>query len=221
MPTVLITGAGRGIGLELARQYRADGWQVIGTVRNPASGGDLKAAGVEVEALEAADPASIVALGDRMKGRAIDVMIANAGMMGDPATIEPAEWIETLKLNSIGPTLLALALKDAVLASDQKKMVAITSRLGSIAQNSAGSYVAYRSSKAALNAAWRSLSIDWRGSGLALAMLHPGWVRTAMGGSNAEVAPEDSAAGLRRVIAALTPDRSGTFIAFDGEELPW
>ena len=221
MPTVLITGASRGIGLELARQYRADGWEVIGTVRNPASAGDLKAAGVEVEALEAADPASIAALGDRMKGRAIDVMIANAGMMGDPATIDPAEWIETLKLNSIGPTLLALALRDAVLASDQKKMVAITSRLGSIAQNGAGSYVAYRSSKAALNAAWRSLSIDWRGSGLALAMLHPGWVRTAMGGSNAEVAPEDSAAGLRRVIAALTPERSGAFIAFDGEELPW
>ena len=220
MPTILITGANRGIGLELARQYVADGWDVIGTARSPERAGELNALGVQVEQLDAADPTHITALADRLKGRAIDVMIANAGVMG-PLDLDPEGWVETFRTNSIGPTLLAEALKPNVLAGGQKKMVAITSRMGSIGDNSAGGYAVYRSSKAALNAAWTSLALDWRADGLTLAMLHPGWVQTDMGGANAAVTPQESVAGLRKVIASLTPNRSGVFKAFDGADIPW
>jgi NAD(P)-dependent dehydrogenase (short-subunit alcohol dehydrogenase family) len=220
MPTVLITGANRGIGLEFARQYAADGWSVIATARRPAEAGELNALGVEVLPLDAADPASIDALARQLDGRAIDIVIANAGVMG-PTRLDPDGWAATLATNSIGPTLLANALKPNVAAGAERKIVAITSRMGSIADNESGGFVAYRSSKAALNAAWRSLSIDWRGEGITLAMLHPGWVQTDMGGSGAQIDTRTSVRGMRQVIANLSPARSGVFVTYDGQELPW
>jgi NAD(P)-dependent dehydrogenase (short-subunit alcohol dehydrogenase family) len=220
MSTVLITGANRGLGLEFARQYAADGWTVIGTARRADEAGELEALGAEVEALDAADPASIDALARRLNGRPIDLLIANAGVMG-PARMDADGWAATLWTNSIGPTLLATALKANVAAGGERKLVAITSRMGSIGDNNSGGYVAYRSSKAALNAAWRSLSIDWRGDGITLALFHPGWVRTDMGGAGAAIDAATSVTGLRRQIAGLTPARSGVFLSWDGEELPW
>jgi NAD(P)-dependent dehydrogenase (short-subunit alcohol dehydrogenase family) len=175
---------------------------------------------VQVLSLDAADPASIAALARQLRDRPIDVMIANAGVMG-PTKLDPEGWTQTLVTNSIGPTLLAAALKANVTASSERKMVAITSQMGSIADNGSGGYIAYRSSKAALNAAWKSLSIDWRDSGIALAMLHPGWVQTDMGGPNAAIDVRTSVDGMRRVIAGLTAERSGAFLTFDGRELPW
>ena len=220
MSTVLITGANRGLGLEFARQYAADGWTVIGTARRPDEAGALETLGVEVAPLNAADPASIGALAQRLNGRPIDVLIANAGVMG-PTRPDADGWAATLQTNSIGPTLLAYALKANVAASGERKMVAITSRMGSIADNSSGGYIAYRSSKAALNAAWRSLSIDWRGDGITLALFHPGWVRTDMGGAGAAIDAVTSVTRLRQQIAGLTPERSGIFLSWDGEELSW
>ncbi|MFN3820517.1 SDR family oxidoreductase [Blastomonas sp.] len=220
MPTVLITGANRGLGLEFARQYAADGWTVIATARNPDAATELKATGAEVHPFESADPASLDALQATLGDRAIDVLIANAGMMG-PQQFDRDGWAETLLTNAIAPTELALRLKDNVLASQQRKMIALSSVMGSITGNDSGGLTAYRSSKAALNAAWRSLSIDWKDSGLTLAMVHPGWVQTDMGGPSAQIDATTSVAGLRKVIAGLVPGDSGAFVDYQGNRLDW
>ena len=219
MPTVLIAGANRGIGLEFARQYAADGWRVLGTARDPDAATEL-ADVAAVHRLDIADPASITALADGLD-QPIDLLICNAGRSGPrPFASDPAEFVATLATNAVGPTLLAHALKDRVLAGGPKRMVAITSRMGSIAETSGGA-VAYRASKAALNAAWAALAVDWRDTGLTLAMLHPGWVRTDMGGVNAPVTKEDSVSAMRATIEALTPERTGAFLTNDGTTIPW
>jgi NAD(P)-dependent dehydrogenase (short-subunit alcohol dehydrogenase family) len=217
MPTVLITGANRGIGLEFVRQYAADGWTVIATARRPDEADELKRLGVDMLPLDAADPASIDALAGSLGGRTIDVMIANAGVL--PRGLDADDWLNGFATNCIGPTLLATALKGSMAAGG--KMIAITSKMGSIADNESGGAIAYRSTKAALNAAWRALSIDWRGDDVTLAMLHPGWVQTDMGGPGAAIDPPTSVSGMRQTIAGLTRDRSGSFLNYDGQELPW
>lgn len=219
MPTVLITGANRGIGLEFARQYAGDGWNVIGTARQPDAAAGLKATGASVEPLDAADPESIAALASSLAGRPIDVLIANAGVYAQ--TTDKDDWLAAFATNSIGPTLLAQALRANVAASGMRKMAAITSRMGSIADNSSGGAIAYRATKAALNAAWHSLAIDLRGDGIAVALLHPGWVQTDMGGKGASIDTRTSVSGLRRVIDGLALDQSGAFFDYDGQGLPW
>jgi NAD(P)-dependent dehydrogenase (short-subunit alcohol dehydrogenase family) len=220
MPTVLVTGAGRGIGLELARQYAADGWDVISTVRSDAP--ELAALGVRVERLDMRDAAALQAFPERLGGQPLDLFIANAGISG-PQRIETAEaahgWQEVHQVNSVAPTLLAAALLPNV-RSARGKMAAITSRMGSIADSSGG-YIAYRASKAALNAAWRALALDWAGEPVSLVLLHPGWVQTDMGGPNAPLPPAESVSGLRQVIAGITPASSGAFLGHRGETIPW
>lgn len=223
MPTILITGANRGLGLEFARQYAADGGSVIATCREPGEADELAAIeGVRVETLDMADRAAVATFPDRIGDAKLDLFIANAGVMGGRGTMGPdyAEaWLETLAVNTVAPVLLAHALKDRLAAS--AKAVAITSRMGSIADNDSGGAYAYRSSKAALNAAWRSLALDWKSDGIAAAVLHPGWVRTRMGGPNGLIDPEESVAGMRRVIAGLTVEESGGFFNYDGARIPW
>ena len=133
--------------------------------------------------------------------------------------IDVAGWGEVFRVNTMAPLALAGAFRAHVARSGERKAVAITSRLGSMAANDDGGLYAYRSSKAALNAVWRSFALD--NKGLIATVLHPGWVRTDMGGASAPVSPEQSVTGLRRVIAGLTTKKSGSFFAFDGEELPW
>lgn len=220
MPTLLITGANRGLGLEFVRQYAADGWRVIAACRKPDTADDLRAVSgdVRVETLDVSRLADIQDFTDRLGQEALDLLICNAGVMG-PRQADAGEWLKTLAVNSVAPTMLALALADRMV--DRGKIVAITSQMGSIADNGSGGFIAYRSSKAALNAAWRSLAIDWRDRPLTVAMLHPGWVQTDMGGGSAPVTPCDSIAGMRRVIDGLTPDRSGSFLSFTGATIPW
>lgn len=215
MPTVLITGANRGLGLEFARQYAADGWTVLATARDPQAAEALAATGAEIHAYDALDPQALEGLQADLGDRAIDVLIANAGVLG-PQQFDRQKWSETFLANVIAPTELALRLKPNVLASDQRKMVALSSILGSITANESGGILAYRSSKAALNAAWRSLAIDWKDSGLTLAMIHPGWVQTDMGGQAAPVTVEDSVNGLRRALQSLTREDNGRLIHHDG-----
>jgi NAD(P)-dependent dehydrogenase (short-subunit alcohol dehydrogenase family) len=220
MPKVLITGANRGIGLEFARQYSADGWDVIATARQ--SSPELDALDVHVEPLELGDLDSVAAFGERIDGP-LDLLIANAGTYG-PKEVENAEaareWGDTLTVNTISPYLLARAVLPMI-EQTRGKLIAISSKMGSIDDNSSGGYLAYRTSKTALNSAWRNLAIDVRRSGVVAAVLHPGWVQTRMGGSSAPLEPEKSVSGMRRVIERLGPDDSGGFFSYDGSSIPW
>ena len=219
MPSVLITGANRGLGLEFARQYRRDGWEVVATARE--SSAELEALDVRVEHLDMRDLDAVAAFGERID--TLDLLIANAGTYG-PRAVTSAEdaqgWSETHVINTVAPFLLAQSVLEHV-ARAGGKLIGISTRMGSIADNDSGGFIAYRASKAALNAAWRSLAIDVRDRGVIAAVLHPGWVQTRMGGRSAPLEPKDSIAGMRRVIEALRPEQSGGFFSYDGSEIPW
>jgi NAD(P)-dependent dehydrogenase (short-subunit alcohol dehydrogenase family) len=219
MPTVLISGANRGIGLELARQYGTEGWTVIGTAREPEEADMLRLAGARVLPLDIADPASIRALGSELGSEAIDLLIANAGVYGEN-TLDPEAWSRVLQVNAIGPTLLADTLRPNVAASGLKRMIAVTSGMASIAETGGG-HIPYRTSKAALNMAWKNLALDYAGEGITVAVINPGWVQTDMGGANAAITPQQSVSGMRRVIDALAPADSGSFLSWDGRKYPW
>lgn len=227
MPTVLITGASRGIGLELSRQYAAAGWTVLACCRDPAKAGVLKSLGgkVAAHALDVNEDKAITVLAGKLKGIAIDVLINNAGVAGREAgtlgSVSSAVWQETFRTNTIAPFKVAEAFIEHVASSKHKKMIAITSRLGSISLNDDGGRYAYRSSKAALNMVWKSLAVDTRAKGLICAVFHPGWVRTDMGGQTAPVTPADSAAGMIKVIGGLKASDTGGFFNYDGQKFPW
>jgi NAD(P)-dependent dehydrogenase (short-subunit alcohol dehydrogenase family) len=220
MPTVLITGANRGIGLEFARQYAADGWDVIATARETSV--ELDQLGVRIEMLELSDLVAVTGFGRRIDGP-LDLLIANAGTW-IPEQAETAEdgraWAEMLTVNSIAPYLLARSCLDRV-AATRGKIIAITSGMGSIADNSSGGHVPYRTSKAALNMAWRSLAIETKRLGIIAAVLNPGWVKTRMGGAGAPLAPEESVGSMRQTIEALGPEQTGGFFNRDGRPYPW
>lgn len=224
MPTVLITGAARGIGLEFVRQYAADGHKVLATVRNVAAATELARieGDVTMHALDMTDRAGLATLPDRLGVEAIDIAVLNAGV-GGRRVMSPRDgdaWLNLLAVNTVAPTLLALALLPQVRAANGR-MVAMTSQLGSIADNRTGGDIDYRSSKAALNAAWVSLGMQWKAEPVALGVIHPGWVKTDMGGPNALITPAESVAGMRRVIDGLRPGSGCPFVDFRGKTLPW
>jgi NAD(P)-dependent dehydrogenase (short-subunit alcohol dehydrogenase family) len=227
MPSVLISGASRGLGLEFVRQYAADGWQVHAACREPGTAAALQAVAGDVvlHRLEVVEKASLDALALSVKSLALDLVIANAGVSGPRGMtaelVDRESWLETLAVNTIAPLALAGALRRNLEKGQQKKVVAISSRLGSITCNDNGGLYVYRSAKAALNAAWKSLAIDWQAAGMACVVLHPGWVATDMGGPGADLQPAESVAGMRKVIAGLTPASNGHFYNYDGAELPW
>jgi len=216
MPTVLITGANRGLGLEFARQYSRDGWDVIATARE--SSAELDALGVEIKSLDLSDADAIAAFGI---DRPLNLFIANAGT-SNPKETGGADnargWQHMMMVNAIGPYQLAKALLSRM--ADGGKMIAISSGMASIGDHGGGC-VPYRTSKAALNMAWSSLAIEARGRGIACVALSPGWVKTRMGGAGAEITPEESIGDMRRLIAGLTMDQTGKFLRRDGSELAW
>ena len=218
MPTVLITGANRGLGLEFVRQYAADGWSVLAAVRSPDDTAELKGDDIRVEQLDMADAAAVSGFGARLDGP-LDLLIANAGMTGPPDATDAdgaKAWLDTFAVNTIAPYLLAQAVLQQVCAANGK-LVAISTQMSSLAQSNGG-YLTYRSSKVALNMAWRNLALAY--PELACATLHPGWVKTRMGGDAAPLQPVDSIAGMRRVIADLAPGRA-ELINYDGAAIPW
>ncbi|WP_319005590.1 SDR family oxidoreductase [Pararhizobium sp. YC-54] len=221
---MLITGASRGLGREMAQQYAAAGWRVIACGRAATSPvGD----GIVPETLDVADPASILDLAYRLDGVAIDVLINNAGIRGDTgglATLEPGDFLNVMRINTLGPLLVTRALLPNLLSGSQKIIANISSRAGSIAEGTLddddGDY-AYRCSKAALNMATVKLAQDLHADGVCVLSLHPGWVKTDMGGDDAVIAVADSAAGLRRIIDTAILADSGSFHAFDGRTVSW
>jgi NAD(P)-dependent dehydrogenase (short-subunit alcohol dehydrogenase family) len=222
MPSVLITGANRGLGLEFARQYSADGWDVIATARDLGDTDELQGLGVRVEQLDAGDLDAVTGFARRLDPP-LDLLIANAGTW-IPEHADTAEdgraWAEMFVVNSIAPYLLGKSLLRQVAAAARGKLIAITSKMGSISDSSGGC-VAYRSSKAALNMAWHALAIEARPLGITAAVLNPGWVRTRMGGPSAPMLPKESIANMRRTIERLTPDQSGGFFNHDGSAIAW
>ncbi len=226
MPTVLITGAGRGLGLEFAKQYADDGWTVHAACREPEAAAALRRLGdgVRMPRLDVTSAEQVAELADELRGVAIDLLLNNAGIFGPRGyplgQIDYAAWAEVLRVNTLAPLRVAAAFVEHVATSALKRMAFVTSRMGSIEQNSGGGYI-YRSSKAALNSAVKSLAIDLAPRGVTAVVIHPGWVRTEMGGPGATIAPAESVAGMRRVFAGLTPDDGGRFFDYDGSSLPW
>jgi len=224
MPTVLITGANRGIGLELARQYAADGWDVIATARDPKDASELKKLKVRVEALEVTDQKQVKALARKLKDEDIDVLINNAGMLTGYEAFgktDTQSWLKTLHVNTVAPLQIAEAFLEHVARSDQKKIVSITSGMGSIGRGPEGGAYAYRSSKAGLNMVMATAANDLKSRKVVVAVISPGWVKTDMGGPSAAITPKTSAEGIRKVIAKLRPKTSGHFFNYSGEDIPW
>jgi NAD(P)-dependent dehydrogenase (short-subunit alcohol dehydrogenase family) len=227
MPTVLITGAGRGIGLEFARQYAADGWTVLATVRDAAKGAALAAFGkqVVVYLLDVTDRAAIAKLARELRDRPIDVLICNAGVYGDRAkqelgAVDWAEWEVVLKTNVMAPLALAESFADHVARGERKLIVMMTSQMASTEEGSGGAYI-YRSSKAALNNVAKNLSEDLASRGVTVIAIDPGWVKTDMGGSSAPLTPEYSVRNMRKIFAKAGRRQTGHYLRYDGASHPW
>ena len=226
MPTVLITGANRGIGLEFARQYAEAGYRVHAACRTPESADALGSLGkgVKLHALDVTDHGRIEALAAGLEGEAIDIVINNAGIYGaqqELGKIDYAAWEEVMRVNTLAPLKMAECFLPHLEAGKMKMIASLTSRMGSIAENDAGGVYIYRSSKAALNAAARSLALDLAPRGITVIVFHPGWVKTDMGGAGALIDAETSVGGMRAVIKGAGPKDSGRFFNYDGTEVPW
>ena len=226
MTTVLITGANRGIGLEFAKQYAADGADVIACCREPAKADTLKSikGKTRLMVLTVDDRDSVGALKQELGSTPIDILINNAGISGPrgrpEGIIDFDSWLKTFAVNSLAPVMMAFAFEDNLKAGREKKLVTITSQLGSIASHGGGAS-AYNASKAAVNSFMHGLALAWARSGLLVGIFHPGWVKTDMGGASAPVAPQESVKGLRAQITKLSAANSGSYLDYNGREIAW
>ena len=234
--TVLITGANRGIGLEFVRQYAERGMTVIATARKPTEATELAAlarqnTSIRIEALDVANETSIADLSRRLKSQPIDILIHNAGMLGELPKqsiggLDRAEFEQVMAVNAFGALKLSEALKSNVLAGRQKKVFALTSGLGSSELTARrGGFYAYRMSKAALNIGFRALAADWRGDGIMVGLIAPGMVETQLlrqsGFPGRGITVEVSVAGMLKVIDAMTLESNGKAINYDATVIPW
>lgn len=231
MPSILVTGGNRGLGLEWCRQYAAEGWRVFATCRHPEAAADLQALAhqhhlVSLHHLDVTLAESVYALHAELRDQAIDVLVNNAGVYLEkyaPAgSLRYDDWAETLAVNTLGAMRVTETLLDLVAASRRRLVVAISSHMGAIAEIAAPGDYYYRSSKAALNAAMKGLSLAVRERAVGVLILHPGWVKTRMGGwQAARLTPEESVTGMRRLVEGYQPAMSGRFFRYDGSEIPW
>ncbi len=224
MTTVLIVGAGRGIGLEFARQYAAAGWRVLATHRSTDGGERLRALGATALPLDVLDTVAIAAFGNQVAGEAIDLAIINAGVYGPrtngldaPAT---ADFDLVMHTNVLAAMHLIPALAPPVAAASGT-IAALSSRMGSVSLMGSAAGWLYRASKAALNGVMKAASIELGTRGIVCLAVHPGWVRTDMGGAAADVDVADSVAGMRRVLAAADRSANGGFFDFTGARIDW
>ena len=230
MATVLVTGASRGLGLEFVRQLVERGDRVIATCRGDRSMSELDALydihdNLQVMELEVGDGKSLATLGQQLVGQAVDVLINNAGVNGSQSAtfgqLDGDAWGEVMRVNCIAPMLLTQILLPNLRNGNDRKLVFITSKMGSIADNRRGGSYAYRSSKSALNSAVKSLAVDLANDDFVSVALHPGWVRTDMGGPNAMIDATTSVSGMLQVIDRAGQAESGGFYGYDGAVIPW
>lgn len=231
MPSILVTGANRGLGLEFARQYVADRWRVFACCRNPEGAAELGHLAkshreLSIHRLDLTDFAQIDALAKELRGKPIDILLNNAGLMGGRSEghfgrLGYELWKTTLLVNTVAPVKMAEAFVEHVAASERKLVVAMSTMMASLHRNTWGGSYLYRSSKAGMNMAMRSLAADLRKRGIAVLIMNPGWVRTDMGGPQAPLSAEESVGQMRGVIEAFELKDSGRFLNHDGKELPW
>ena len=224
--TVLITGANRGIGLAFARAYAADGWRVFAACRDPAGAEALSGVGGEVSLhrLDVTQSDQVAALARELGSDDIDILLNNAGVgyAGDGRDgVDADEWLRVFDVNTVGAVRMVDAFRGHVARSRRRVISSISSGLGSIGDNTSGGWAAYRASKAALNMAMRTYSVELSADGICCLVLSPGWVQTDMGGSGATLAPEESVRRMRKILDAAGPAQSGHFYHHTGAEFPW
>lgn len=223
MPSVLIIGASRGIGREFVTQYHAEGWDVHATARQDSDIADLKAAGAAAYRADTSDETTLETLATDLATE-FDLIVVNAGVGSEtheatPADIDSADWERVMRVNALGPLLVARRLGGRIKKGGT--FAVLSSVMGSIAENGMGGFYSYRMSKAALNAGLKSLSLAMENDGIGVIALHPGWVKTDMGGANADIDTAQSVSGLRSVLAAKAPKDGRLFVNHKGEDLPW
>ncbi len=240
MPTLLITGANRGLGLEVVGELDSRGWRIHACCRAPdqadlLQGIAAKSGGrVQVHALEVTDFAAMEKLAGALNGAPIDVLFNNAGIMEGKqrsfdhqgttqafGQIAYDDWRYVLQVNVLAPMRMMEVFADQVASSERKVMATMSSIMGSIEKNTIGGWYPYRTSKTAVNMMMRGLASDLKDRGITAVAIHPGWVQTDMGGPGADITPEVSGKGLAKVLAGLKPGQSGHYLVYDGSELPW
>lgn len=232
MHSVLVTGSNRGLGLEWVRQYAAVGWRVYATCRDPGRADSLQRladddAQVSVHRLDVTDQDQVDRIAAELGDAPLDVLVNNAGIYRERwgkdrlKHIDYADWLDTFAVNTLGAVRLGEALVESLARSDRRLLVAISSHMGSIADIAAPNDYAYRSSKAALNAAMKGLSLELAKRSIGVMILHPGWVRTRMGGDQAPLSPAESVTAMRGLVDEYGPGQSGHFYRYDGSEIPW
>ena len=228
---LLITGASRGIGLEMVRYSMERGWRVFACCRNPHQADSLlKLAAltperISVHIADMTELATLQALAYELRNEVIDMLINNAGVYGPEGSrfgeVDVAGWQQAFLINCIAPLKLAEALCEQVASSERKIIACLSSKMASMADNTSGGSYVYRSSKAALNAVVKSLSFDLHARGIKAVALHPGWVKTDMGGSQAEISTRESVSQMFATLLSLKLSDSGRFIDIDGSDIPW
>ena len=232
METVLITGVNRGIGLEFSRQLAEDGWCVLACSRDLEKSDALNKLAAEyperitLYALDVADHGQIKKLSQTLANKPIDLLINNAGVFPDInersfGQTDYDAWAYAFLVNTMAPLKMAEAFITQIAQSNRKTIVTITSKMGSVADNGRGGSYIYRSSKSAVNMVVKSIAIDLESDEIISVLLHPGWVRTDMGGPSGLISVEQSVSGMLSVIREVTSTDSGKFIAYDGQIIPW
>ena len=230
MATILVTGANRGLGIEFVEQYLNDGNEVIATYRNENSSMDLIKMGNErsnlkLLQLDVSSNKSLNSFAENLGDSPIDIFINNAGVYGPRnssfGNVDEENWIPAIKVNTIAPILLTQLIIKNIRSGADKKLIFVTSKMGSIDDNKGGGAYVYRSSKTALNAVVKSLSVDLENEGIVVALIHPGWVKTDMGGPNAIIDKDTSVRGMTEVISNLNISSTGNFYNYDGSIIPW
>lgn len=228
---VLITGANRGIGLEMVRFSMTQGWRVFACCRNPNNAealfniATLSNGQVSVHIADMLELATLQALSYELRNEAVDILINNAGIYGSSkntfGSVDASDWLTVFQVNTIAPLKMVEAFIEQISMSQEKKVICISSKMGSISDNGYGNSYIYRSSKAALNAVTKSLSIDLKQQGITSVVLHPGWVKTDMGGPDAEISTAECVRHLFSIISSISIKDSGRFIDIDGSDIPW